>query len=65
MARSQSGQPINPEDVVRVSKNRARAYDHETGFQTGHVSDYRDGDWQQILTDEQKARLDAAIAAAS
>ena len=64
VARSQSGQPINPEDVVRVSKNRARAYDHETGFQTGHVSDYRDGDWQQILTDEQRARLDAAIAAA-
>jgi len=64
VARSQSGQPINPEDVVRVSKNRARAYDHETGFQTGHVSDYRDGDWRQILSNEQKARLDAAIASA-
>jgi hypothetical protein len=64
VARSQSGQAIDPADLVLMRNNRARAYDHETGFQTGHVSDYREGDWQQILTDEQKARIDAAIAAA-
>jgi hypothetical protein len=64
VARSQSGQAIDPADLVMLSNNRARAYDHETGFQTGHVSDYQDGDWRQILTDEQKARIEAAIAAA-
>lgn len=61
VARSQSGQPIDPADLVLMRNNRARAYDHETGFQTGHVSDYRDGDWRQILTDEQKAQIDAAL----
>ena len=62
VARSQSGQPIDPADLVLLRGNRARAYDHETGFQTGHVSDYREGDWRTILTAEQQAQIDAALA---
>lgn len=42
--------------VLRVDKN-ARLYDTGTGFQSGHVSDYRDGDWRQLLPPEQRARM--------
>jgi hypothetical protein len=38
-----------------------RFWDPQTGFQSGHVSDYRCGDWRILLTDDQKLRLDQAI----
>jgi hypothetical protein len=36
--------------VVINSDGSARAMDPITGFQSGHVSDYRDGDWARILS---------------
>lgn len=39
-----------------------RAYDNKTGFQTGHVSNYRDGDWQTILTPEEQQNLNEKVA---
>ena len=42
---------------------QARALDVATGFQSGHVSDYRDGDWQTLLTAEQKALVDERLGA--
>ncbi|WP_201066618.1 MULTISPECIES: FkbM family methyltransferase [Thiorhodovibrio] len=41
---------------------KQRLYDVETGFQTEHLSDYRDGDWQRLLTAEQIARMEDALA---
>ncbi len=38
-----------------------RAFDDTTGFQSGHVSDYRAGDWQHLWSDEQKQLVDGAI----
>ena len=35
--------------MVGNADGSARLFDPETGFQGGHVSDYRDGDWRQLL----------------
>jgi len=34
-----------------------RVYDKDTGFQSGHVSGYQEGDWRTILTADQIAKL--------
>jgi hypothetical protein len=57
-----AGQKISPAEVVRLAGGAARAFDLETGFQSGHVSSYRDGDWRHLLTPEQQQRLEAALA---
>jgi hypothetical protein len=51
-------------EVVVGPRNIARAFDTETGFQSGHVSNYREGDWQDVLWPAQKRRLVEAIAEA-
>jgi hypothetical protein len=47
------------DDVVEIRghNDSIRVYDRGTGFQSGHVSDYRDGDWRTILTAEQIAQM--------
>lgn len=55
-------QPVDRRDFVPQEDRSLRAFDTETGFQSGHVSDYRDGDWRKILTADQQARLEALIA---
>jgi hypothetical protein len=55
-------QPVDRRDVIVLGMKKFRAFDKETGFQTGHVSDYQEGDWRHILTAEQQARLEAVIA---
>jgi hypothetical protein len=57
---SQSHATGDPKTVLRVDRN-ARLYDTSTGFQSGHVSDYRDGDWRQILSADQQARMNRAL----
>jgi hypothetical protein len=47
--------------VVPVGQGRFRAFDPTTGFQTGHVSNYRDGDWKTILTAAQKQQVEDTI----
>jgi hypothetical protein len=54
--------PVDRRDFVPQEDNSLRAFDTATGFQSGHVSDYRDGDWRTILTADQQARLEALIA---
>ena len=44
---------IAPERYVKKRDGTYRAFDLATGFQGGHVSDYRDGDWRKILTNKQ------------
>lgn len=55
-------QPVDRREVVVLGMKEYRAFDKETGFQTGHVSDYREGDWRQILTTAQQVQLEAVIA---
>lgn len=57
---SQSHATGDLKTVLRVDRN-ARLYDTGTGFQSGHVSDYRDGDWRQILSADQQARMNRAL----
>jgi hypothetical protein len=55
-------QPVDRRDFVPQSDKSLRAFDTATGFQSGHVSDYHEGDWRRILTASQQAALDALIA---
>lgn len=56
-AQVQKGIETNDVEGIRGRNNSIRVYDKETGFQSGHVSDYQDGDWRTILTAEQIDRL--------
>lgn len=49
--------------VLLPGNANARALDVATGFQSGHVSDYQDGDWQALLTAEQKALVEERLGA--
>jgi len=55
--RAALGDPITPGEVVRLGPRNQRAFDLTTGFQTGHVSDYREGDWKNSLTLSEKDRM--------
>lgn len=46
---------------VKGASGTIRAFDDATGFQSGHVSDYRSGDWKHLWTDRQKQIVDDAI----
>lgn len=59
-----AGEKVDANRVVVLSQKNWRAYDPSTGFQSGHVSDYRDGDWQTLLTEEQKAVINRLIESA-
>ncbi len=61
--RSRDGSDISADEVVVLGPQDVRAFDIATGFQSGHVSDYREGDWKHLLTAQQRARLAALIAA--
>lgn len=62
--RLRHGKPLDPTQTVYVSPRLTRSFDTKTGFQTGHVSGYVEGEWQTILSGEQISRLDATIARA-
>jgi hypothetical protein len=62
--RSRNGLAISSDDVVVFGPENVRMFDVQTGFQSGHVSSYQEGDWQKILTSNQKELLEARIAAA-
>jgi hypothetical protein len=40
-------------ETIAGYNDSIRLYDKATGFQSGHVSDYQDGDWRNILSAEQ------------
>ena len=58
----QDNQLSGKSNVVGTTASK-RDFDDQTGFQTGHVSDYHSGDWQHLWTEEQQAIVDAAIEA--
>ena len=55
--RAALGDPIAPGEVVRLGTQNQRAFDLTTGFQSGHVSDYREGHWKNSLTLAEKDRM--------
>jgi hypothetical protein len=42
---------------IRNPDGSVRAYDESTGFQTGHVSDSRGGEWRELLNESQRTQL--------
>ena len=59
--RAREGGPITADEVVVLGPKNIRAFDTATGFQSGHVSNYREGDWKRILTVEQRSRLEVLV----
>jgi hypothetical protein len=59
--RAREGGTITAEEVVVLGPQNIRVFDTATGFQSGHVSNYRQGDWMHILTVEQKYRLEVLV----
>ena len=55
--RTALGDPNSTGEVVHVGPQNQRALDLTTGFQSGHVSDYREGDWKNALTLAEKDRM--------
>ncbi len=55
--RSRAGAPVPAEEMIVNSDGSTRLFDPETGFQSGHVSDYEDGGWREILSAEQQRRI--------
>lgn len=60
-ALAKAGERIERSRLVILSPTNWRVIDPDTQFQTGHVSDYRDGDWRTVLTEEQQAQVNALI----
>ena len=46
-------QQINKQNLVILSKNNIRAFDEKTGFQTGHISNYKEGEWKQHFSNNE------------
>ena len=41
---------INKDDVIVEDYKIVRVYDAKTGFQTGHIAKYKEGDWEKYLS---------------
>lgn len=52
-------QPIDNRDIVYFSASTYRAYDCKSGFQTGHVSQRKTGDWDSVLSNTEQQKLHA------
>ena len=52
-------QPIDRRDMVYYSDSNYRAFDRKTGFQTGHVSQRKTGDWKNVLSSTEQQQLHA------
>ena len=53
--------PLNEESTVYLQNGDYRVRDLKTGFQTSHVSDYKDGDWRGLLSGQQKKKMNATL----
>jgi len=53
--------PIDDREVVVISRDNFRAFDTNTGFQTGHVSSYKTGDWRIMLTEQEKMLANSTL----
>jgi hypothetical protein len=55
--RTAEGLPVQQSEIRKIGPGNVRTFDRETGFQSGHVSDYQDGEWRKVLIEEQINRL--------
>ena len=46
-------QLIKDESIVRISANNYRAFDVNTGFQTGHISNRNSGEWYKLFNQKE------------
>ena len=56
-------QSVDSREIVLLSENNFRAFDTDTGFQTGHISGSNAGDWRTSFSNQQKAVLNEAFGA--
>jgi hypothetical protein len=49
--------PVDHRDIVYFSASNYRAFDRKTGFQTGHVSQRKTGDWKNVLSEVEQQLL--------
>lgn len=59
--RRDAGLSVSEDDWVPSNDGALRAFDPATGFQSGHVSDYVEGGWREILTEAQKRAVEALM----
>jgi hypothetical protein len=61
--RADAGEAILESELVpqRFHRDVVRAFDLETGFQSGHVSGYHDGSWRELLTPAQQQCMHAVL----
>lgn len=52
--RLNAGTAVGADEVILRDQAIVRAFDVGTGFQTGHVSDHKPGDWRLLLSDDEK-----------
>jgi hypothetical protein len=55
-------QPIDHHDIVYFSDSNYRSFDRKTGFQTGHVSERKTGDWKNRLSHVEQQQLETEFA---
>ena len=48
---------IDHREIVCISDSNYRAFDRKTGFQTGHVSQRKTGDWKKTLSKSEQQQL--------
>ena len=46
-------QKIYKQNLLIFDKNNIRIFDEKTGFQTGHISNYKDGEWKQHFSNNE------------
>lgn len=42
---------IDPKKIVNLGKNNYRSFDPDTGFQTGHISERKTGEWKLYFSE--------------
>ena len=52
---------VNDNEIVRLSPRDYRAFNPETGFQSGHVSDRLSGEWRSQFSEAQISRIIDAL----
>ena len=55
------GEHVAKDEIVKLDSQYMRAFDTSSGFQSGHVSGYRDGEWRKLFSAEEKGRIEEIL----
>ncbi len=61
----QNKKPISKIEIVQLSPTNYRSFDPETGFQSGHVSNRKSGQWRQVFSTDQISKIILALDSAA